>query len=314
MLEIKLFGTGEARYASRPLIGFPTYQPYLLLCYLLLNRDYAQNRERLAAVFWGDHPTCVSRKYLRNAIWRLRCAFQSAGVPTDEYLFIGDNTISFLRSSQYNLDIENFEATVTRHQDQPGQGLNPEQVNQLTQAVELYTDDLLEDIDAEWCLYDRERLGLLYLNTLSKLLVFHSSHGSCERGLAYAERILARDPTREKVHREMMRLYWLTGEPNMALAQYKRCVQILHEELDVSPMRETQLMYQQMLRNQFCPDDRQPHGLDLSRGGSPSDDPTQSLAEHILRKVHHLQAVAEETGTELHHIETLLGRAFPDAT
>ena len=84
MLKLNLFGTGQASYCDRPLAGFPNQQCHLLLCYLLLNRHHPHYRERLAAVFWGDSPTAVARKSLRNALWRLRCALHAAGADDAE--------------------------------------------------------------------------------------------------------------------------------------------------------------------------------------------------------------------------------------
>ena len=56
MLELKLFGRGQARYNGFPLPGFPQQQPSLLLCYLLLHRSRPHPREQLAALFWGEYP------------------------------------------------------------------------------------------------------------------------------------------------------------------------------------------------------------------------------------------------------------------
>ena len=72
MLSIQLFGPGRASYGNRMLPGFPNQQFYGLFCFLLLNRYRPYRREQLAAVFWGEYSTSVSRKYLRDALWRLR--------------------------------------------------------------------------------------------------------------------------------------------------------------------------------------------------------------------------------------------------
>lgn len=310
MLELKLFGTGQAGYCGRPLAGFPNQQPCLLLCYLLLNRQYPHHRERLAAVFWSEHSTHGSRKYLRNALWRLRQTFQSVGAAPDDYLSVSDDSISFLTSSHYWLDTEIFETTIAKCQDLPGQDLTPGSAADLEAAVELYAGDLLEGIYEDWCLYDRERLSLMHLNALTKLMAFHGVNGTYERGLACGERILARDNTREKIHRRMMRLYWLSGDRNAALVQYKRCVQILREELDISPMDQTRQLYQDMLHNQFDPASWPIHRDDPLPASMGPDESVQPLAEHALEKLYRLQIIIDETSTELHHIERLISKAL----
>jgi DNA-binding SARP family transcriptional activator len=310
MLEVNLFGAGQARYADRPLAGFPSRQCYLLLCYLLLNRQRAHPRERLAAVFWSKYPTPVSLKYLRNCIWQIRKAFQSIGAPAEEYLSIKDSSVSFQCSSPHWLDVEAFETQVTPRQDIAGQQLTSEQAAQFERAVDLYVGDLLEGVYEDWCLCDRERLQLMYLNALGKLMVFHEVHGTYEHGLTCGERILAQDDIREKTHRDMMRLYWLLGDRAAALAQYKRCAQILRETLGIKPMEETTRLYRQIVHDQHGP----PHCSACHDGPltwtASSGGPRELVAEYVLQKVHRLQATIDEASAELHQIEPLLREAI----
>jgi DNA-binding SARP family transcriptional activator len=310
MLRIRLLGAGHAQYFDQTLTGFPNQQPCLLLCYLLLNRDRPHHRDLLATTFWGDYPPNTSRKYLRNALWRLRQSLQSVGAPPDEYIMVGDESISFIKSSSYWLDVECFEATMAQHQDTSGQDLSDEQVVSLEAAVDLYVGDLLDGVYEDWCLYDRERLNLMLLNALGKLMIYHGLSESYENGLACGERILVCDNTREKVHRLMMWLHWLSGDRNAALAQYKRCAQILRESLSIAPMTETTRLYQQMAHDRFDPASWLVDREDPTPIRASSADVIQPLAEHVLRKVQRLQEMVDETSEELRRVEHLLSTAL----
>jgi DNA-binding SARP family transcriptional activator len=301
MLTVKLFGSGNACIYDRPMDGFPFHQAYLVFCYLLLNRQHKQNRERLASVFWGNYSTNVSRKYLRNALWKLRSVFQSVGAELEDYLQVNDDSIAFQRSSPYQLDVETFETLLASTRNLPGEVLSQEQAQQLTQATGLYEGELLEGVDEEWCLYERERLNLLHLNTLLKLMVFHRSHHTYTLGLEYGERILAFDNTRENVHREMMLLYWLLGEPQMALVQYHHCEQILQDQVGVDPSEETTNLYQQMLHHRY----NVPSELFISKS-SPVNLNSGTAIEFAIHEIHHLRQVIEDTKAELIRVEELL--------
>lgn len=312
MLKLNLFGVPQASYLDQPLEGFPNRQYGLLLCYLLLNRQHSHQRERLAAIFWSEYPTPVARKYLRNSIWKARQVLRSAGALADEYLSADNGNVYFRCSGRYWLDIETFETRLSLYQDVTGQQLTSEQAAQLEEAVDLYTGDLLEGIYEDWCLYDRERLMLLYLSALDKLMAFHEANGSYERGLAYGERTLAQDNTREKAHRRMMRLYWLSGNQSAALAQYKRCAQILRETLNVPPMEETTRLYQQIVHGQFHP----ARWLGSRTGDLsftlPAGGTVRARAEGVLQRVHYLQGTIEEARSELRRIEHLIGEGMLD--
>lgn len=312
MLEFKLFGTGQASFSGRPLPGFPHQQPTLLLCYLLLNRHRPHPREHLAAVFWGEYPTRTSRKYLRNALWRVRHLLESVGAPADEYLSVDDDSVSFSRSDRYWLDVETFEQTTTRYQETRGQELTPEEAVQLEEVVELYTSDLLVGVYEDWCIVERQRLNLLYLSTLGKLMVFHDHNGDYDQGLAYGQRILSYDNTREMVHRRMMRLYWQAGDRATALAQYKLCAQILHENLGIAPLEQTTQLYRQIKYGQYTPSawgDEQPVRLPI-RGRT--DESVVLLAEQALQRLHQLQTSLEQTSAELGQIERQLIQVLSD--
>jgi DNA-binding SARP family transcriptional activator len=314
MLQIKLFGPGQATYFGRPLAAFPSQQPYQLLCYLLIQARYPVLRDQIAAVFWGEISTSSALKNLRNALWKLRQFFAQTGADLDTYLLVSDSSVMIRRTSPYWLDVEVFEAAVQSCQTIPGQDLHADQAALLAEAVALYSGDLMEGNYCDWCLYERERLSMLYLSALARLASFYEFCGDWAQGLQYGERILARDNTRERIHLQMMRLYWMAGDRDAALAQYKRCCEILRDELGVAPMRETAQVFQQMAHGQYMPSlatrlvnpgletGVQHKLLEIREGG------LQDLAEKTLQRVHYLQTLLEDTRTELSYIESLINR------
>jgi DNA-binding SARP family transcriptional activator len=312
MFKLKLFGTGQAWYDDQSLPNFPSQQSYLLLCYLLLNSRHPHPRDQLATIFWGEYPTHISRKYLRNGLWRLRQVFEGVGAPFDEFLSVSDDSIAFISTSRTWLDVDVFDNTVSACQDTPGYRLSEEQAANLETAMELYNSDLLIGVYQDWCIYDRERLSLLYLNSLSKLMIYYEGNGAYERGLACGERILARDNTREKVHLQMMRLYWHMGDRNAALAQYKRCAQILRDEIGISPLKETSSVYLQMINNRFNPEGILHGKQDSPLGGRNAGDEESkgSPGQQALHKLQYLHEVIEEASRELRYLENLIQTAL----
>ena len=300
MLEIKLFGAGEANLNGERVGGFPQQQAGLLLCYLLLNRGRPQPRERLAAIFWEQHNSATARKYLRNAIWRLRRMLGEDQSQKHPFLNILDTSISFCWESDYRLDTELLEAHTRPAKSVPGEALSGEQAEALEKAVRVYSGDLLEGVYDDWTLYERERLRLLYLSSLNKLMVYYGTHGKPARGLVHGERILSLDPAREKIHRQIMWLYWLSGDRAAALGQYKRCKQVLREELGLSPMKETRELYAAIKNNET------PEGFDTA---GALDAPVQAvIPADALKKLAHLQKLADSINAELESLAALLNQ------
>lgn len=118
----------------------------------------------------------------------------------------------------------------------------------MERALALYQGELLEGFYADWALLARERWRRLYLNGLAQLMRYYAANAHFDKSLAYGQQILDVDPLREEIHRAMMELYLQNGQRALAVRQYERCCDLLERELDVPPMAETQLIFQQLMR------------------------------------------------------------------
>ncbi len=312
MLEIRLFGPGQVRNGSRVLAGFPKQQYYQVLCYLIISRQ-PHTREKLASTFWTNYTTSTSRKYLRDALWRLRHALKAVEVPLESLLCVTETQVSYNLPDQGWLDVQQFEAGITPLRGTPPDSLDPLAVERAEQAVRLYTGDLLDGLYQDWCLDERERLRLLYLGALGNLMAYHEAHGDDEKAIAYGERILASDGTREAVHRQMMRLHHRAGNRDAAIRQYRSCVRILQETLGIPPLEETTRLYAHILNNDALA--AQPLQLPPSADARVEAAAADGTAlRHVLRRVRHIYTLMDQLRAELNALEDSLNgrRAFPD--
>jgi DNA-binding SARP family transcriptional activator len=301
MYEIKLLGLGQAYYDGKVIPGFPGQQHSLLLYYLLLNRRTSHTREQIATLFWGDSPSPIARKNLRNALWRLNQSFQSVGGALEDLISIDGEYLSFAKKRNYQLDVDQFETVAHYSQLPSSQELTMDQVSMLEKAVNLYQADLLEGVYEDWCLFERERLRLAFLNILARLVDHHVNKGNYLSGLEYGQRILTLDPTREKAHRQLMMIHWLAGDQEAALQQYRSCCEILQAELGTKPMLETQYLYETILRSLSAP-----NGLALNNQENSSRKTTNPTLKEMLQKLRFLEMIIEQTNTELHVLDQMI--------
>ena len=305
MYNIKLFGPGQAYYDGKVIPGFPNQQHCLLLYYLLLNRQSSHAREQVATQFWGDSPTSIARKNLRNALWRLNQSFQSVGGALEDLIAIDGEYISFAKNGNYQVDVDQFEIAVRYSQFPSSQALGDDQVSALEKAVELYQGDLLESVYEDWCIYEREHLRLAFINMLMKLVDHHVSKGNYAQGLEYGQRILTLDPTREKAHRQLIMIHWLTGDREAALQQYRSCCEILQTELGLKPMYETQHLHETILHSSAAP-----NGFELSNQEDSNHKTTSPTLKGMLQKLRFLEMIVEQTNTELHVLDQMIQQVF----
>ena len=79
VLNIQLLGQFNLRYGDCP-IELPSRPAQSLLAYLALTTGIRHRRERLAALLWPDATESNSRSYLRQALWRIRKAFNANSI------------------------------------------------------------------------------------------------------------------------------------------------------------------------------------------------------------------------------------------
>ncbi|GAB4579520.1 MAG: hypothetical protein Fur0022_22580 [Anaerolineales bacterium] len=115
-----------------------------------------------------------------------------------------------------------------------------------------YSDFLPDDPYEDWTQIPRENLFRRYRDAI---LAQAENDPVSAAGLLAP--LLARDPLDEPAHRALMRVYALTGRRHDALRQYQTCVDALDAELGISPDPLTTALYEQILRGELVPPQRE---------------------------------------------------------
>ena len=245
-LSFSLFGKIAITYDDYPVEGCDASKVRELLSYLLINRNRPHSREVIASLLWGDYcTTAQSKKYLRKALWQLQSALSRYdGVLESGLLQVDTEWIELQSVEGVSIDVERLENLYDSVKGVDDREISMEQAARITEIESVYVGRLLESWYQEWCLCERERLHLMYLTLLEKLMAYHEVHGAYLEGLEYGLKILNFDKAREFTHRQIMRLYYLAGKRTDALYQYQKCKSALKEELDVMPSRKTEVLYE----------------------------------------------------------------------
>lgn len=245
-LQIHLLGGLQLLREGHRLAPFPTQKSRALFAFLALNRGRLFARDVLAGIFWGDRPEAVARKCLRTDLWRVRGVVEAGAGAEGSCLRVAGDEVGFEAGDGHWLDVAEFERCARAESGRPGAGLDEEEAERLGRAVELYRGDLLDGLYDDWCVYERERLRLLFLSALEALMRFRQSREEWGEAIALGQRLLATDPLREQVHRDLMRCFLQQGDRAAALRQFSRCERLMRAELNVEPMEETRALHERI--------------------------------------------------------------------
>lgn len=311
-LQIGLLGTFDVRRNDEPVVGLEGRKVQDLLAFLLLQRSRPYSREYLAELLWGQRAPAQSKKYLRQTLWQVHSALAAPGqedAPDNFPLLVDDEWIRFNQRCDLWLDVAVFEAAYQQTQGIAGQNLDEDHAGRLRQAVDMYRGDLLPGCYDDWCIFERERLQNMYLAMLDKLIDCCQQHGQFEQGLAYGDTILRLDRARERTHRRMMRLYYLTGDRTSALRQFDQLKRALHDELDVRPSQSSVALRDQ-IRADSLGGTLPPPGGAFASQQQPRNGATQGDPRLHLRHLHAcLTRMQRQIAQEIESIELALAEA-----
>ncbi|MCB8944434.1 MAG: hypothetical protein H6658_11860 [Ardenticatenaceae bacterium] len=302
-LKISLFGKFCAQCEQQTIDGFDALKVQELFCYLLLYRQQAHHREKLAALLWCDNTTHQSKRYLSKVLWQLQTAFENYHIPTDLFL-IEPDWIRLNHEADFWLDVGIFEQAYKLIRSPAKSKLSLETAQFLQEVVPLYKGDLLEGWYQDWCIFERERFQYMYLGILDSLIRYSESQKAYKQAINYATEILRHDYAREHTHRRLMRLYYLTGNRTEALRQYDRCAEALTKELAVQPADSTIALYHKIRADCLgkssaeltAPDHTPP-------AATPTLEKTLTQLKHLQMTLTHLQ---EQTQQEIEKVESVI--------
>src|SRR4051794_41681127 len=109
-LAVRLLGELDLRLGETSLPPLESGRSESLLAYLLLHRDAAQPRQRLAFLLWPDSSEAQARTNLRHVLHKLRRALPDA----DRFLEVTPRTLGWRSDAPYWLDVASFDVALAR--------------------------------------------------------------------------------------------------------------------------------------------------------------------------------------------------------
>jgi LuxR family maltose regulon positive regulatory protein len=229
-----------------PANGWRREKSRLLFQLLLTYRHSPLDRDQICEYLWPEcDPTTAQRnfKIMLNTLYQILEPEREPG--SDSAFIQRKGTIYSLRSAaDIWLDAEQFTQAARRAASNPNPDL-------LQRIVSLYPGEYLpETLYETWAAEERERLATLFLESADKLTEIYLEQERYIDAIDLSKRTLAQDNCWERAYRHQMLAYDHLNDHGQVGRVYQRCVQTLHEELDVSPAPETEELYQRLVSDE----------------------------------------------------------------
>jgi predicted ATPase/DNA-binding SARP family transcriptional activator/DNA-binding CsgD family transcriptional regulator len=215
---------------------------------LSLTPDQRLHREQVMDLLWPDLEKKAASNNLRQTLHAARKALASDSSEGSRYLASKDESLVLCPEGGLWVDVDAFEeaAATARRTREPGA---------YRVAIELYAGELLsEDRYEEWVENRRENLRQTYLALLIELAGLYEEHGQQRPAIEALRKAVAQEPTSEKAHAGLMRLYALSDQPREAISQYERLREALFRIHGTEPGEATQGLHEDIAAGRFSAD------------------------------------------------------------
>ncbi len=241
-LHVRLLGHFQLIYDDTPVTTIKGARLQALVAYLLLNRDRALLRQRVAATLWPESETRQARSNLRNKLDAMRKKF-----PAFEDFLHDDERLQWRADMVFTLDVAEFEQALQRVEQAKRHHDPVATLAALKEAVALYTDDLLVKLHDDWVLAARQRLRNQFFSALEALITLLKGQHDYNVAVHYAHRLIRDNPLSEAAYRQLIELYFLNEDYTSALRAYETCKAILQSKLKVAPSIATEELCQRVI-------------------------------------------------------------------
>ena len=211
-----------------------------LIKLLALTPEHSLHREQVIETLWPESDPAAAANNLRQALFVARRALDSCGEDGAARMGLAQDVLS-LATERLEIDVEEFEEAAAEAERAPS-------IANHRAAIDLYGGELLpEDRFDEWATARRRALRERHLILLVDLALLLEEAGDRAAAAASLQQALVHEPLHERAHRELMRIYALTGRRQRALAQFHLLRESLRREFEDEPDDETRRLYQQIL-------------------------------------------------------------------
>lgn len=275
-----MLGGLRAIVGDRVVSRFQTQKTGALFAFLASVPGKQFSRDQLAALLWPDGEPTAIRNRLNQAVSSLRRQLHPPGSDPNAVI-VADHTTLGLSEFTVVTDVDEFKLLLKLAE----KGDSEEEAARLLRgAVDLYHGEFLHGMTEDWALIERVALADAYYEALSKLIRMYVSLGRLSDAIETANRRLAQDPTEERSHRALIKLYMMSGRPRSALAQYAELERTLAQEGDQPSTRARKLRDEALVALSGESDsDGVFSGLDHAKGTQEQNAPQKLRTDNLPR-------------------------------
>lgn len=197
------------------------------------------SHDQLADIVWDESPPSQWKAALAPVVSKIRSLISTTGLDASTVLTSGGGAYALTLPGDIWVDLETALRGLDRAEGALRHGEDTEAARQATVASSILRRPFLTGVDSVWADGVRLRIDDALYRCSIALATAWNRLGDHQLAATVARTAIDLDPLREVGHRALMQAEQGRGDHSAALIAYRRCVDILADELDARPSPET---------------------------------------------------------------------------
>lgn len=197
------------------------------------------SHDQLADIVWGDALPAQWKSALAPVISKTRSLITATGLDGARVLISSGGAYELHLPADIWVDLEHALRRLDRAEGDVRHGDHMEAARDATVASSILRRPFLTGVDSIWADRVRERLADALYRCSITLATAWNQLGDHQLAATTARTAIELDPLRELAHRLLIEAEHARGDHSAAQRAYQRCVDVLQEELGVTPSPET---------------------------------------------------------------------------
>jgi two-component SAPR family response regulator len=209
--------------------------------FYLVSESLPVSKDQIGLIFWPNSSMKQLNCQFKNAIYRLRKAIGKDAIIYDQF----NRTYSFNKSLDYSYDVEDFLKVIKKAQSEESHSAR---ILILQEVLDIYKHPYGQNLDGVWTEPIRRDLYTIFERAMIDLIELNLENGNFKDNITICEHILNIEPTQEKCWQLLMRTYAILHDRNGIIQSYKLCKKRLKHFLGISPSKDTEVLYKQLIQ------------------------------------------------------------------
>ena len=212
--------------------------------YLIINHGKDISSEELIDIFWPEDSSADPGSALKYTLHKTRHLLKQMFPDEENLLITRRGHYTWNQDVELELDTEIFEKACVESKHVRSSAYETEKVLQeLMDAIELYTGDMLTGNDGEWILPLRIYYRTLYIDACKTALALLREEDRWMEMITVCEQAYVLEPMAEEFTMNLMQALTAIGQPGRAIEQYEAYRSMLWSELSLVPSERVEMMH-----------------------------------------------------------------------